>query len=134
MPIKYSELSPKMKKLLSVYPVRHPVKWVVEDEKIILIYPKNFSKFEIWLHNRIGGPDKIRRPLDEVGSKIWLMCDGKHTIEYICSELHEQYKEEIEPVLERVWKFVELLLKHNLIYISATRVYPKKRRKTKKKT
>ena len=132
MPIKYSELSPKMIKLLSVYPVRQPVKWVTENDRIVLVYPKNFSKFETWLHKRIGGPEKIRRPLDEVGTKIWLMCDGKHTIEYICSELHEQYREEIEPVLERVWKFIELLLKHNLVYISPKRVYPKKRRKIKK--
>jgi hypothetical protein len=62
------------------------------------------------------------------------MCDGKHTIEYICTELDEQYREEIEPVLDRVWKFLESLLKQNLVYISKERVYPKKKRIVKNKT
>jgi hypothetical protein len=123
-----------MQRFLTVYPVRQPVKWEIENERVILIYPKNFTKFENWLHDRIGGPDIIQRPLDEVGSKIWLMCDGKHTIEYICTELDEQYREEIEPVLDRVWKFLEVLLKQNLVYISKERVYPKKKRVTRKKS
>ncbi len=131
MPDKFTDLDPKMQRFLSVYPIRRPVKWELVDEKVVLIYPKNFTKFETWLHKRIGGPDKIKRPLDEVGSKIWLMCDGKHSIEYICTELYEQYREELEPVLERVWKFLEVLLKLNLIYISPKKVQPRKKRVVK---
>jgi len=61
------------------------------------------------------------------------MCDGKHTLKDICTELDEQYHEEIEPVLDRVWKFLEKLLSINLIRLSPKRVYPKKLRITKKK-
>jgi hypothetical protein len=133
MPVKFSDLDPKMQRFLSIYPVRRPVKWIIKNEKVVLIYPKNFSKFESYLHQKIGGSDNIRRPLDEIGSKIWLMCDGKHTIEYICSELDDQYHEEVEPVLDRVWKFIELLLQLNLVYVSPTRVFPKKKRVIRKK-
>lgn len=133
MGIKFTDLDPKMQRFLSVYPVRNRVKWITENDRITLIYPKDFSKFETWLHKRLGGPDMIRRPLDDKGSKIWLMCDGNHTIEEICTELDEQYHEEIEPVLDRVWKFLEVLLKSNLIRISPKRVYPKKLRKSKEK-
>jgi hypothetical protein len=69
--------------------------------------------------------------LDEIGTKIWLMCDGKHNIENICTELDDEYHEDIEPVLDRVWTFLELLLKQNLIRLSSKRVYPRKRRVTK---
>jgi hypothetical protein len=128
MGIKFSELDSKTKRVLTSYPARNKVKWVLEDEKVVLIYPKDFSKIENWLHKRIGGPDMIRRPLDEIGSRIWMMCDGKHTIQEICTELDEIYHEDIEPVLDRVSKFLEILVKSNLIQISSKRVYPNKLR------
>lgn len=133
MPKKFSELNPRLQKFLLIYPTRNNVKWKERDGLVILEYPKNFSNFEGWLHKRIGGPNNIRRPMDELGSKIWLMCDGKHTLQDICTELDEQYHEEVEPVLDRVWKFLEILLKQNLIRLSEDRVYPKKKRVTKKK-
>ncbi len=130
--MKFSELNPKMQRILSIYPMRSPVKWTQENDRIVLIYPKDLTKFESWLHKRIGGPEVIRRPLDEIGSKIWLMCDGKHTVRDICTELDELYQEDIEPVLDRVSKFLELLLRSNLIRLSPKRVYPKKFRVAKK--
>jgi hypothetical protein len=134
MPIKFSELNPRMKRILTIYPVRNRVKCEEEDDKIILIYPKDFSGVENWLHKRIGGPDVIKRPLDEVGSKIWRMCDGKHTVNDICSELDEIYHEDIEPVLDRVSKFLEILIRSNLIRFSTKRVFPKKLRVIKKQS
>ena len=133
MPKKFSDLPPKMQRLLTVYPMRNRVNWVNKNDVVTLVYPKDFSRFETWMHKRIGGPDLIKRPLDEVGSKIWLMCDGKHTLKEICTDLDEQYHEEIEPVLDRVWKFLEILLSSNLIRLSPKRVYPNKLRVTKKK-
>ena len=132
MTFKFSDLDPKMQRLISLYPVRNKVTWEDNSGNVVLIYPKNFTKFESWLHKKIGGPDMIRRPLDEVGSKIWLMCDGKHNISTICAELDEQYHEEIEPVLDRVVKFLEILLSLNLVRLSTKRVYPKKKRTLKK--
>jgi hypothetical protein len=131
MPIKFKDLDPKMKRILTTYPVRNLVNWKLEAERVILEYPKDFSNFESWLQKRIGGPANIRRPLDEVGTKIWLMCDGKHSVNDICAELDEVYREEIEPVLDRVSKFLELLLRANLIRLSPKQVYPKKKRVVK---
>lgn len=132
MVTKFNDLDPKMQRYLSIYPIRNPVKWKKVKDRIVLVYPKNFTGFESWLHKRIGGPGIIRRPLDELGSKIWLMCDGKHTIEYICTELDEQYHEDVEPVLDRVSKFLEILLKQNLIRLSPTRDYLRKKRVLKR--
>jgi hypothetical protein len=43
------------------------------------------------------------------------MCDGEHTIKDICEEMDRKYKEEMEPVVRRVGKFIEMLLKLNLV-------------------
>jgi hypothetical protein len=131
MPVKFNDLDPKMQRVLTVYPVRNPVKWVRENDRIVLIYKKDFTRFEKKLQNKIGGPEDIRRPLDDKGSRIWEMCDGQHTLKDICGEMDELFHEEIEPVLDRVWKFLELLLQLNLIRLETEPVKPKKRRVVK---
>lgn len=110
------DLNPKMKVVLSCKPVRNEeVNWEEEDGKIILIYPKNFTRFESFLHRHLGGPDNIRRPLDKKGTFIWNMCDGEHNVDEICRASYKEFKEDIEPVLRRVWGFLQVLHNLNLI-------------------
>jgi hypothetical protein len=116
--MKLESVDPKMRMLLMCKPKRNEaVDWLEEEEKVILIYPKNFTRFERFLHKRIGGPDIIRRPLDDKGTYIWKMCDGDHNVHEICKATYSEFKEDIEPVLKRVWGFLEILLKLNLITI-----------------
>ena len=132
MPVRFTDLDPKMQRVLSVYPARNLVKWEREGDRVVLTYKKDFTKFERGLQKRLGGPDVIRRPLDEKGSRIWELCDGQHTLQDICDEMDALYHEDIEPVLDRVWKFLEILLKLNLIRLESHPVTPKKRRVVKK--
>ena len=113
-----SELDEKTKKVLGAYPMRAPVKWRMESGKAVIIYSKDFNKLEKKLHSVVGGPQNIRRPLDEVGTDIWLMCDGKHTIFDICTDLDAKHHEKVEPVVKRVTSFLEILLKLNLLSLS----------------
>lgn len=116
--MKLESLDPKMRMLLSVIPKRNEeVKWVEEKGLVVLIYPKNFTRFERFLHKRVGGPNDIRRLLDDKGTFIWKMCDGNHNIHDICSDSHFKFKEDIEPVVRRVWGFLEKLIELNLITI-----------------
>lgn len=113
-----SDLDPKTKNVLGAYPIRAPVKWRMEQGKAVIIYSKNLSKLEKKVHSVVGGPENIRRPLDEVGTDIWLMCDGKHTIFDICKKLDGKHHERVEPVVKRVTSFLEILLKLNLVRLS----------------
>lgn len=118
--MEFKDLSPKMKMLLTSIPLRNEdVEWIEEDGKIVLVYPKNFTRFERFLHRHIGGPENIRRPLDEKGAFIWRMCDGNHNIHDICKKTYKKFKEDIEPVVKRVWGFLEMLLRLNLIILNA---------------
>lgn len=114
-PMKFEELSESKKRLLKAYPIRTDVKWEKKGNIVVITYKKNFGRFEAWLHRRIGGPSFIKRPLDEKGTKIWEMCDGKHTILDICIEMDRIYKEDMEPVLKRTLGFLEILLTRGLI-------------------
>jgi len=112
------ELNEAEKALLMVYPIRNPMVEVErEDGKVVLIYKKSFSRFERWLHKLVGGPENIRRPLDDMGTEIWDLCDGEYNIGEICRIMDDRYHEKIEPVLPRIWGFIEMLLKRNLVYL-----------------
>jgi hypothetical protein len=116
--MKLESLDPKMRILLSVVPKRNEdVKWEEEEGLVVLIYPKNFTRFEKFLHKRLGGPADIRRPLDDKGTFIWKMCDGNHNVHEICKDTHNKFKEDIEPVVRRVWGFLERLIELNLVLI-----------------
>jgi len=106
------------KKVLLLRPLRAPVEVEVTEQKtVVLIYPKNLGRFERWLQRRIGGPENIRRPLDEIGSKIWAMADGKTTVEEMCNRLEADYGERIEPTVQRVWAFIKRLAQLNLMLV-----------------
>lgn len=113
-----SDLDTKTKKILNAYPIRAPVKWRMEKGKAVIVYAKNFNKLEKRVRAVVGGPENIRRPLDEVGTDIWLLCDGKHTIFDICQHLDSKHHEKVEPVAKRVTAFLEILLKLNLVSLS----------------
>jgi len=102
-------------KVLGAVPIRNPVPWQWEDDIVVITYPKNFSRLEVAMHKRIGGPEDIRRPLDKFGSLIWLLCDGDHNVSEICEAMYEEFHEDIEPVADRVTSFLSLLLRLNLI-------------------
>jgi hypothetical protein len=110
-----SSLDPRMQNILQAYPVRSPVSWHKKNGIAVIIYRKDLTGFERWLQRRIGGPDMVRRPLDEKGTLIWELCDGRHNIKDICDVIDSRYREEIEPVLEYVHKVLVVLLERNLI-------------------
>lgn len=116
---KIQGVSPKVQRILYAVPKRMPVKWERDGKEIIITFKKDFTRFERWLQKKIGGPEDIRLRLDEKGARVWELCDGKHTLKEICDMLHEEFKEDIEPVFPRTSKFIEMLLQRNLITLEA---------------
>ncbi|MGQ9583235.1 MAG: PqqD family protein [Thermoplasmatota archaeon] len=114
-------IPPRLERLLAARPVRREgggLRWEVGPDGIVVVtHPKDLTRAERWLMRRVGGSPDIRRRLDGPGSRIWLLCDGRHTIAEICDEMDRRYREAIEPVLTRVTRFLEMLLARNLIYL-----------------
>lgn len=53
--------------------------------------------------------------LDKYGSFVWKMCDGKRTVRVIGKALKEKFKEEVEPVYERVGELFHIMEANKLI-------------------
>ncbi|MHC1706149.1 MAG: PqqD family protein [Bacteroidales bacterium] len=60
----------------------------------------------------------IRLNLDEYGSSTWLFMDGKRTVGEICDLLVIQYGEKIQPVDQRVTKFLTDLFLNEFIALT----------------
>ena len=53
--------------------------------------------------------------LDDVGSFIWRHCDGEHTVEQIGAELEASFGERVQPVEERLTRFIHQLVQGGMI-------------------
>jgi hypothetical protein len=51
----------------------------------------------------------IKIKLDDIGSEIWLLCDGKRTVGEIAELAKEKFQERIEPRYERLGVFFRQL-------------------------
>lgn len=66
------------------------------------------------LQPRLKSP-YIKLSLDELGSAVWLACDGKQNVRTICDTLREQLGEKIEPAEDRITRFLSQLYNKDLI-------------------
>tara|TARA_B100001559_G_scaffold294277_1_gene275882 strand:+ start:70 stop:408 length:339 start_codon:yes stop_codon:yes gene_type:complete len=110
----------KKEEILMKKPSKNPdlkIKCIYEGDIAIITYPKNFGPIEKWFHNRIGGPEIVRRPLDQYTTLIWELCDSDNTVKDIIDKFDSKFGEEISPASSRVQKFLERLLELNLIIL-----------------
>ncbi|MAF93157.1 hypothetical protein CMO85_00660, partial [Candidatus Woesearchaeota archaeon] len=75
--------------LVNQYPCRTPVWWArtgevrkdpgwrgVTGRMIVLRIPKQFGRLEGKIASLLRAPREVRRPLDEMNSMLWELCDG----------------------------------------------------------
>lgn len=98
-----------------IFPVRSEVEWTYREKIIVLEYPKNFSRMERTLNRVLKGPENIKRPLDDVGTLLWELSDGEHSLVEIYLREQERFHERVEPVDKVVGGLLETMLKLGLM-------------------
>jgi hypothetical protein len=88
-----------------------------DGDVVVITYPKDFGSIEKWFHDRIGGPEIIKRPLDKYTTLIWELCNGKNSVKDIVDIFDSRFGEEVAPAASRVQIFLEKLLELNLIIL-----------------
>lgn len=120
-----------MKELEGAYPVRLPVWWGrrgaagphpelkgVTGRFIVIRHPKKFKRFEGVIAKLLRAPKELRRPLDDMNSLLWELCDGTRSFVEICDFLDTTFHERIAPVEERTAAAITRLNQLGLIGLS----------------
>ena len=105
---------------MDIFPVRKEVDWEeLDSEKIVIVVNKDLSSIEEKIANFLGAPRTIRRPLDEMNSKLWLLMDGTRNFRQIVIEMDGQFKEKIAPAGERISKSISNFIRLGFVGIVA---------------
>jgi hypothetical protein len=103
---------------LELTPVRVLDHEIREDGKINIMLPRFKNKIAKRMLKPPKKSDHIPIKLDDVGSAIWLMIDGKLRVMEICEQMQSLYPEKMQPVEEtemRVTQFLSLLYQQRYI-------------------
>ena len=101
---------------LELTPIRKYEHEIKEDGLIDVLVPKFTSKFgRKYINKKLRFP-YIKANLDELGSSTWLLIDGNNKVDEIAEQLIEKYKEEINPVYDRLIQFLSDLYRNGFIY------------------
>ena len=107
----------------------------MNDSNFLEYYPKRLCEFEIkndlvtvlfkkeklsfiektFFKKKASQPHKI--DLDEIGSFVWHLCDGKNSVNNIIEKSREHFADKIEPAEDRIELFLTQMNKNRFIQI-----------------
>jgi len=86
-----------------------------EDGMIDVLVPRFKSDFAKKFFSRAVKGSYIKANLDEFGTATWLLIDGERNVEKIGAELVVKFGDKVEPVYERLTRFLTDLHRYNFI-------------------
>jgi hypothetical protein len=118
----------KYKNLLAMRPVRK-CKWEFEGEdkaKVVIFFPRFQSRLGKKIGESYGLVMDRKLHLDDYGSSVWRLCDGKTTVREIGDVLEEQYGDSISPLYPRLAEFFSILERNKFIEFKELKSVKKK--------
>ncbi len=85
-----------------------------DDGRVSVQIPRFGARWMRWLQKRLKRPYVLLH-LDEVGTAVWLSCDGAKTVHEIGRQLEGRFGEKISPVWDRLPRFIGTLHSGRLI-------------------
>ena len=100
--------------ILELYPIRNCEHEINDGLMTVLFVKKKLNIIERTFFKKISSkPYKI--DLDEIGSFIWQLCDGKNSVDDIIKISKDKFEDKIEPAEERTVKFIKQMNKNKLV-------------------
>lgn len=111
----------KRSDMLRLKPTRSEnIAWKVDEDGLVMIESKQVGLIARLLGMLFRFRPRKRIQLDELGSIVWQMCDGEHTIREIAQELIKRYKLERHEAEVSLITFIQQLIKRRLITLPLT--------------
>ncbi len=95
--------------LLELVPCR-VIEYDTDEESLVTLQAPRFRSdfMRKWLQPRLKRP-YLKVSLDEIGSSVWMLCDGNRKIKDIAEIMQDRFGEKIEPCYERLGLFFQQL-------------------------
>lgn len=104
--------------LLELTPTRN-VQWeAAENQMVVLLIPKFKNRFTVKYFEPFLSKKHFRLKLDTFGSFVWNQLDGNATVMEISDKMKAHFGESVEPVYERVGKFIHMLQREKFITLN----------------
>lgn len=112
------------RQVLRLYPVRNAlVRYEQGDAGVYtLVVPLQLRGIFAWFSRIFKLPREHRIELDEIGSAVWAMCDGKHAVESIVQHLMQRYTLERREAELSLFAFLNTLARRGFIAYSKKRL------------
>ncbi len=94
------------------------VKWFKDPEEgdMITLSVENKGAFNKIAQMFFSKPETTKTHLEEMGSFIWPLIDGKKTVGQIGDEVKNHFGDKADPVYERISKYFHMLESYGFIY------------------
>lgn len=97
-------------------PLRHPdINWTTDENGVITLEIENKGIMKRITQVLFKKPKISYIHLDEMGSFIWPIIDGKKDITAIGKEVDEHFGEKAEPLYERLAKYIQILASYGFV-------------------
>lgn len=104
------------KNYLDGRPMRNEnINWTVDENKIVILEIENKGIFNKIAQKLLKKPRISYVHLDEMGSFIWPMLDGKMTVLELGKFVEEEFGEKALPLYERLSKYISILDSYRFI-------------------
>ena len=97
-------------------PVHNPVyRWTKDDEGKVTLEIDNKGVFNCIAQKLFKKPPVTYIHLDEMGSFVWPLIDGKRDIASLAEDVDSHFGEAAHPLYERLAKFFQILASYGFI-------------------
>jgi len=93
------------------------LKFTIDDKGLVTIFMENKGVFHFLAQKLFKKPPVSQIHLDEMGSFIWTLIDGKRTVYEIAQQVQEHFGEKAEPLYQRLVQYIRTLENCNFIVI-----------------
>ena len=102
---------------MAVRPLINPVlTWSLNEKgEVSIVIPVRNDRTGRILARLFGSPKNKQLVLDDVGSSVWILCDGQHGVGHIITAVCEKYKLNRREAETSVTMYLKMLAERNLI-------------------
>jgi len=108
-------MSKEVRNLYEMIPVHRRDSEVRDDGMVDVLIPRYGEGRIGRLLRSVFTNTPVRVHLDEIGTSVWKLCDGRHSVHDIGQTLQGQFGERIEPVYDLLEQFLVQMKRSELI-------------------